>query len=402
MINLINKNKKWGCDYVFSDELINELREKIVTRTQHIAKYEPSLGEDLQVLAIRYFLLKRLPNHTPYSISIIETELSKRIKEKLGKQFQGHNFNQRTKLNDKDSVKDRGEKNYFIILSTLYKHNSINFIYEYLKTIINEEFDKFKNNDIEKFIELYYSYDKKTPRKFTYNIEIIDNKAVAKGYLNDELFIQKYAKNPSIAKKKLFNEILKLNNLELDTSEIRKVRKKYAKNPVAVEICENTLKNIGFIDKNDKLDPINDWRKIEYLYRALDLSTRLNDHYRFQVLEFYGDSILNILAGRFLIEKNISKEETARYYTELTWNKTLYPNTINTGLYKTLQNCESIKVTGKLLADAFEALVAALYLSYPEDVLYNYLKPIFEENFQKVQENNTLKNKENTNHDSAS
>lgn len=380
LVNIINKTKKSGCDYVFSEELLSELRDKMVTRTIHSTKYEPSMGEHLQKQAIRFYLLKRLPNHTPYSISIIEETLSKRIKERLGKQFQAQKFNQKVRHNDKDTVKDRGEKNYYILLSTLYKHNSIKFIYEFLKIIINEEMEKYKANDIEKFIHEYYAFDKINPREFTYKIENVDNKSVARGYLNGEFFIEKYAKNPAIAKKKLFNEILKLNNTELDTnSQIRKIRMKYSKNPVTVDICEKTLKNTGFIGANDKLDPITDWRKIELLSRALDLSVKINDHYRFQILEYYGDSILNILVGRFLVEKNVPKEDTTHYYTLLVKNKTLAQNTLKTGLCKTLRNFEDKEITLKLFADAFEAFIAALYLSYPEDVVYNYLKPIFEE-----------------------
>lgn len=401
---LLNNDRYGKHDLAYTEALLNEIYEKVITRNTQITKYEHSVGAHIQKHAIRSYLLMNLPNATPYFITILEHEIDKKLLRKLGKKYQPEKMGYNLKSDTTDSQETRGEKNHFLTLELMYKHNSLKFTQEYLKPYIKKELELFSLNDIESLIKNLYEISTRH-QKFSYSLEK-NNGVIIKSFLDNEPFIEEVGSNKNNAKSNLFNKILNTFNVTLEEinrpTNIRRVRYKYTGNENAAKSLSIMLRDIGFFNEDEKLEKYKDGPKLEYLSRSIDLSMRMQDEYRFQTLEFYGDSIINILVGRFLVEKNISKEDTTHYYSILSNNRTLAQNIYKCGLYKYLKNFSEKEITYKLMADAFEALVGALALSFSEDKLYNFLKPFFEENFQKVQENNALKNKENTNHDSAS
>ena len=392
ILNSSKKNNKMN----FNKELLDDVQKRLIERSVPIKKYEYSLGLSLQKFAIRNYLLTHIPTQSPFAISLLSEEVEENLKKRMGTYFECKNIEQRPGSIENDDVKTRGEKNFAHLLTILYDNKSSKFVYDYLKPIISEEVINLSNDNLEHFIKRYYEDPELDPQKFSYTIERNVNGFTVKSYLDDEIFLSASGNTPGIAKRKMFNEILKHNEIELNVfDKVRRLKRRYTGNKGAKDACEKALKQIGFLPENEKLNEYSDRIKIEYITRALDLSTRLEDPYRFQTLEYYGDSIINMLVGKFLVSKDLPKEDTTHYYSIMTNNKTLALNTINTGLYKHMRNFEHKEIEVKDFADAFEAMVGALYLSYPEEEIYEFLKPIFEQNLLSVKLYHEAKNANN-------
>lgn len=382
IIKLFNKGRPRTNKIKLKKEFIDEFNSKIVKQEIPNKKYECSVGEHINKYAIRRYLIENMPEQNPFTITLIAEELAPKLKTQISKSF-SPKYLEKNSTYDNNLENLYAEKNYVRTLEMLHRHYSLDFTYEFLAPHIKGLFPNIGLNGMENIIKNYFEYHFHNEKNFTYDINLKKNKITATGYINGKPIARATDDNQNRAKAKLFLTVLKDLNLELKESQYpRRIKRKYIGNNTARANCENVLKEIKFLNNDEHIDSYKDVETIEYVTRALNLASNIKDPFRFQILEHYGDAILNVFAGRFLIEKNIDENDKTKYYSRLTDNKILAYNVVKLGLNKYLTNPEFRDVNYKVLADSFEAMICALYLTYPEERLYDYLKPIFEKNFQ--------------------
>ena len=382
IIKLFNKGRPRTNKIKLKKEFIDEFNSKIVKQEIPNKKYECSVGEHINKYAIRRYLIENMPEQNPFTITLIADELTPKLKTQISKSF-SPKYLEKNATYDNNLENLYAEKNYVRTLEMLHRHYSLDFTYEFLAPHIKRLFPNIGLNGMENIIKNYFEYHFHNEKNFTYDINLKKNKITATGYINGKPIARATDDNQNRAKAKLFLTVLKDLNLELKESQYpRKIKRKYIGNNTARNNCENVLKEIKFLNDEEHIDTYKDVEVIEYVTRALNLASNSKDPFRFQILEHYGDAILNIFAGKFLVEKNIDESDKTKYYSRLTDNKILAYNVVKLGLNKYLTNPEFREINYKVLADSFEAMICALYLTYPEERLYNYLKPIFEKNFQ--------------------
>lgn len=382
IIKLFNKGRPRTNKIKLKKEFIDEFNSKIVKQEIPNKKYECSVGEHINKYAIRRYLIENMPEQNPFTITLIADELAPKLKTQISKSF-SPKYLEKNATYDNNLENLYAEKNYVRTLEMLHRHYSLDFTYEFLAPHIKGLFPNIGLDGMENIIKNYFEYHFHNEKNFTYDINLKKNKITATGYINGKPIARAADDNQNRAKAKLFLTVLKDLNLELKESQYpRKIKRKYIGNNTARNNCENVLKEIKFLNDEEHIDSYKDVEVIEYVTRALNLASNSKDPFRFQILEHYGDAILNIFAGKFLVEKNIDESDKTKYYSRLTDNKILAYNVVKLGLNKYLTNPEFREINYKVLADSFEAMICALYLTYPEERLYNYLKPIFEKNFQ--------------------
>ncbi len=368
----------------FKKEFIDEFNSKIVKQEIPNKKYECSVGEHINRYAVRRYLIENMPEQNPFTITLITDELTPKLKAQIAKSFSPKQL-EKTSVYDNDLENMYAEKNYVRVLEMMHRHYSLDFTYEFLTPHIKGLFPNIGLNGMENIIKNYFEVHYHNEKNFTYDIRLKKKKIIATGYINGKPIASGVGENQNKAKANLFNTVLKEINLELKESQYpRRIKRKYIGNNTARTNCENVLKKINFLNNDEHIDSYQDVEVIEYVTRALNLASNLKDPYRFQILEHYGDAIINVFAGKFLVEKNIDENDKTKYYSRITDNKILAYNVVKLGLNKYLTNPEFREINYKVLADAFEAMIGALYLTYPEDKVYNFLKPIFEKNFQVI------------------
>lgn len=123
-------------------------------------------------------------------------------------------------------------------------------------------------------------------------------------------------------------------------------------------------------------------KKINYYIQALTHMSYSNEHflkYSYENLEFLGDSILNFLVCEFLYKQyNNDKHEgfLTQQKIKLVQGKTLafVAKKIHLNDYLLLgKGASKERNSNKILEDAFEALIAAIYLDLGLDVCRNFL-----------------------------
>ncbi len=384
IIKLFNKGRSQTNKIKLKKEFIDEFNSKIVKHEIPNKKYECSVGEHINKYAVRRYIIENMPEQNPFTITLIADELAPKLKAQISKSFSPKYLEQNTTY-DNNLENLYAEKNYVKTLEMMHRHYSLDFTYEFLAPHIKELFPNIGLNGMENIIKNYFEYHFHNEKIFTYDINLKKNKIIATGYINGKPIARAAEDNQNRAKAKLFLTVLKDLNLELKESQYpRRIKRKYIGNNTARKNCENVLREIKFLNDEEHIDSYKDVEVIEYVTRALNLASNSKDPFRFQILEHYGDAVLNVLAGKFLVEKNIDENDKTKYYSRLTDNKILAYNVVKLGLNKYLTNPEFREVNYKVLADSFEAMICALYLTYSEERVYNYLKPIFEKNFQVI------------------
>jgi len=128
------------------------------------------------------------------------------------------------------------------------------------------------------------------------------------------------------------------------------------------------------------------------LEQALTHSSFLNEHVEERMhldsnerLEFLGDAIINFLAARLVFERfpDAGEGELTAWRTALIRTETLagFAQRYNLGAYVLLARGEEssgARQRQALLADTFEAVIAALFLDQGLDAVRTFLLPLFE------------------------
>lgn len=134
---------------------------------------------------------------------------------------------------------------------------------------------------------------------------------------------------------------------------------------------------IGFEIDNPKL-----------FYRALrHRSTLASEHYTeldsYERLEFLGDAVLDLIVSEILYEKYPNKDEgfLTKIRAKLVRGDALYEYSIKLGLDELLEymdNNENEKIAKSILADIFESLIAAVYVTKGYTVSYQFVKQVLD------------------------
>ncbi len=157
---------------------------------------------------------------------------------------------------------------------------------------------------------------------------------------------------------------------------------------------EEIEKKIGYIFKNKK-----------YLKTALTHSSYANEHRckSYERQEFLGDSVLSIIVSDYLFEnmKTVNEGDLSRTRAALVCEESLaeLAHKIDLGKYILLGNGEEkagSRDRASILADVFEALLAAIYLDSNIENARKFLLNIMMDKFKNAVHNKTLKDYKST------
>ena len=166
-------------------------------------------------------------------------------------------------------------------------------------------------------------------------------------------------------------------------------------NPIKPQSLDGLEKRIGYTFKNR-----------EYITVALTHSSYSNEMKAKgqktpfnERLEFLGDSVLSIVVSSYIFDKYKNKQEgdLTKIRAAVVCEKALakYANAISLGEYMYLGHGEIMNNGRKrpsIIADAFEALLAAIYLDTGEtfDVVERFLLPFIAEEIDYINEKGVL------------
>ncbi len=130
-------------------------------------------------------------------------------------------------------------------------------------------------------------------------------------------------------------------------------------------------------------------------------STVSQDHYAshdsYERLEFLGDAVLDLIIAEILFEKYPKKDEgfLTKIRAKLVRGETLSDFTISLGIDKLLEVGESKKkpaVSRSILADVFESIIAAIYITEGYEVVYKFVERVIEKHIDLKETVNTVDN----------
>lgn len=162
-------------------------------------------------------------------------------------------------------------------------------------------------------------------------------------------------------------------------------------NPIQPQPVEELEKKIGYIFKNrDYITVALTHSSFSNEMKAKGQRVSFNER-----LEFLGDSVLSIVVSSYIFDKYKNKQEgdLTKIRAAVVCEKALakYANTISLGDYMYLGHGEIMNNGRKrpsIIADAFEALLAAIYLDNGEsyEVVERFLLPFVENEIEYITE----------------
>ncbi len=401
LISLLNIGKKEKLN--FSQATLDTIRQSVLSEKSDERQNLnlAALGHRVGVAAIRKYLLFALPDGTSFYHSLHAKSMIPLLHGSIfsdNSEAQANNKTSNTHLTDKEKL----QKYFFRVLGSIYLNEPEGTVYKYLEQHID---DTMKNDDVDKMnrmLNWYYFHALRGRKHYTYEVRRVSSKKfIATDYIDGEKINEVTAKTQNGAAKKLL--ITHLQQIGLHHSQMRihndKVpTRKYVGSQPAKDKVEYVLSRTGFLKPEDKLDKYNDAEKIYYILHSLKLHGNKNLFFNFDALEHYGDGVINLLVTKFLCEKTLPKEKFKYYFSLMTGNKSLPRYTLTLGLQNYVDKGDCyFEMDIKRLADLFEAYVGALHLSFSEERVYNYLKPLFELMLKDIQKHDMYPSRNESN-----
>jgi len=386
VLNFLNKDRSYANLMNLSEETINEIKDVALGDHNMRPKFYATTGRRAARHAIRKYLLNNMANKNTFELSMYEKPMEAAVDEELREKFNPKELTPNLEIEyGENPFQNQADKNLYNTLAALYLTGSTDLVYKFLEPTLKKLYQSPKISQCEAILKNYFSSVNRAQHEFRYDTEKLSNgKYKVSGYLDDIKYWESYARNENNAKRKLFENILL--QLKLHPSQNMSKRSTYnirIGDESAKREVQDALKDVGFLKDTDELDSRKDALKITHILNALAPSLHSRG-YNFQILEYYGDSVVNLMTSRFLKEKNISKESNKRFLGCMISNQTMLEYTLKTGLDKHLHKALPEDTPLKVFADMFEAFVGALHFSYPEEQVYEYLKPLFEQKYQQL------------------
>ncbi len=369
VMNILNSRLDESSNIKFTPEIIKE----VATFKESIPMYYKNSGGLLFECLVRKYLTENLAYQNSFTLSLYDKAI---------KQTSIPNIIEATGVGEYINADNDAQKirKFNLFLRRLEEATSTEFVYDFLRPHLENQIYSERISFKENLLHSYYNFDSRATGR-TY---IVDTKRtnggkfIAESYLDNKKQASVIGNTRAEAKRKLIDETInELNIKAIKYRGIRSVNKRHFMNERVFNQVNTLLRHINFLNEGESLDIIKDNEKIEYIARAITPGIR-KEPYCFQELEYYGDGIANYYTCKFLSETITDAAPSAPYFKYLTSNKVFGEISKSLALEK-YYNSDGRYHPDKHSADMLEALIGALYLSFPDERVYNFVKNLLKE-----------------------
>lgn len=359
------------------------IRHSNLQKDYRYAEYTTQMGKNLQILALRRHLLESAPEKNSFALTVHDTALRSNYSNAIIPHL---NFYELIRQTPKSGGERRVCSNiYFAMLNIIYKYTSDKKVAKFLSPYFEKALNTDSSERYLNILRAFFMGTKQCDKKFIHDTLIrSDGRYTATGYANGEKLGAVTANTVEEAEISLFKGLMREFGIYPLNPENKTLNKGTIFNiPNIRDTVLALLSRIGFVQTAKRTQERVD-RGFDCIVRAFIPDLKNNDFLMHQKLEYYGDAVLNLFVERFLQDKKLPIQSKKFFYGKLKSNQivTEYFDQFKLGDFLV----HSEKDNPKIKADTFEALMGSLHLTYSEDDVYAFFRPILEAKYQELVE----------------